>query len=395
MQNSSRQYWKTLGIAFFLSFAMWAPLFSMPPMEFVLKEEFSITNTQASLLFTSTILITAIVAIPSGLLADRIGIKRSICFASAIMAAGAVLRGLSTSYASLLTFSFVYGLGFGWVFTSLPKLVSSSTPVEKAGVTTGVYSVGLLIGSALPLTITLSVIYPLVKTYQGVFLIWSTPAILSAVLCWVMIKEPALTKSAGGSVVLPGRVLKNRKLWLVGAFMLLHNFYFYTWANWGPQLMVHKGATPELASFITSVIIWAAIPAVLLMPRLAFRLGLRKPFLWAPGIFLGLAALGAIYASLSVSWLIMVIIGIANITRFITILALPIEMMPAENVGAASGLIFCLGYTGATIGPLIGGRILDLTGSLEISLFSLVGLSVVTCIIALLLPETGPKARKL
>lgn len=390
MQNGSRRYWSTLGIAFFLSFSIWAPLFCVPPMENILKQEFSISNTQASLLFTIPILMLVVTAIPSGLLADKIGAKKSICFGAVVVAIGTMGRGIANNYLTLLVFSLIYGLGFGWVFTNLPKLVSSATRTGRAGITAGIYFSGALFGDALALAITLPLIYHLTRTYQEVFFLWSIPAFLAAVLCWVMIKEQPAIQSSSSSVTLLGKVLKNKGLWLVGILLFFHNFYFYTWANWGPQLMMQKGANPDQASLTTSLLLWVAVPTVFLMPKLAFRVGLKKPFLWVPGIALAFFAWAAIYANLTISWLIMILIGVVNITRFITILALPTEMVPAENIGAASGLIFCLGYLGATVGPIISGHILDLTGSLKLSLYSLVALSLIAAGIALFVPETSP-----
>jgi len=394
VQNGSRRYWSTLGIAFFLSFSIWAPLFCVPPMENILKQEFSISNTQASLLFTIPIVMLVVMAIPSGLLADKIGVKKSICFGLVAVAIGAMGRGIATNYLTLLAFSLIYGLGFGWVFTNLPKLVSPATPAGRAGITAGIYFSGALFGDALALAITLPLIYHLTHTYQGVFLWWSIPAFFAAVLCWVIIKEQPVIKSPGRNVMLLGKVLKNKGLWLVGILLFFHNFYFYTFANWGPQLMMQKGANPNQASLTTSLLLWVAVPTVFLMPQLAFRLGLKKPLLWVPGIALALFAWAAIYTNLTLSWLIMILIGIVNITRFITILALPTEMVPAENIGAASGLIFCLGYLGATVGPIISGHILDLTGNLKLSLYSLVALSLIAAGIALFLPETSSKVKK-
>jgi CP family cyanate transporter-like MFS transporter len=119
-----------------------------------------------------------------------------------------------------------------------------------------------------------------------------------------------------------------------------------------PTLIRMKGATPELAGLITSLILWVAIPTLFLMPRLAYKLGVRKPFVLVPAIVLALAALGAIYTNITRSWLLMVIVGIANVTRFSTILALPTEIMSKEEIGTASGLVLSIGYIGCIIGPL-------------------------------------------
>jgi cyanate permease len=73
-------------------------------------------------------------------------------------------------------------------------------------------------------------------------------------------------------------------------------------------------------------------------------------------------------------------------------MTLPIEMMPKEEVGTASGLVLAIGFTGGGIGPLIAGRILDLTGSLDLSFLVLAGLSIASAGIAFMIPETVPKA---
>ena len=160
-------------------------------------------------------------------------------------------------------------------------------------------------------------------------------------------------------------------------------------------MMMFKGATANLAGLLTSITIWASIPFGLLMPRLAYKLGLRKPFLWIPAIALAVAALAARAITLDMSWIIMIVVGVTTGTQFPIILALPVEMVPKEQVGAASGLVLSVGYIGGIIGPLIGGRILDVTGSLSLSLVVLVWISIAMTIVAIMLPETGSAKKRL
>jgi hypothetical protein len=64
-------------------------------------------------------------------------------------------------------------------------------------------------------------------------------------------------------------------------------------------------------------------------------------------------------------------------------------MIPNEVVGAASGLTLSVGWLGRFIGPLIGRNILDLTGSLNLSLALLIRVSIATAGIIFKLPDTG------
>jgi len=335
----------------------------------------------------------ALMAIPGGIIADRIGIKKAVSIGTFVIAGGALSRAFATDYSSLLAFNLVYGIGLGLVFPNLPKVVSALVPRERAGIATGLYGAGLMAGGALALALTVPLVLPVTGTIQGVFLLWSIPSIVAAVLWWVV--AAMHSNPVPGNTPVPRyslavrEVLSSRNLWLVAILLLLHNFFIYTWIGWAPLMIRQTGATTELAGVISSLALWIAVPVALLVPRIAFRLGVRKPFLWGPGIVMALAAVAAIYNTLILSWFLMLLVGIANSVRFPTILALPVEMTAKEMVGMASGLMISIGYIGAIIGPLLGGYILDLTASLKICMIMLIAVSIGTAIVSFILPETG------
>jgi CP family cyanate transporter-like MFS transporter len=381
-----------LSIAWVMAFSMVVPIYCVPPMEHILKAELLLSHSQTILLYSIPLMMVSAVAIPSGLLCDRIGIKKAAGIGAIIVAVGAVLRGTAGDVNSLIAATFVYGVGLGWLFPNLPKLVSGCVPREKAGMATGIFSTGLLAGIAIPMAITMPTIFPLTNTFQGVFLVWSIPPVAAAILWWAAVREPRY--DMGERRPIRWQVLKNKTLWQVAILFLLHDFYFGTWLGWSPTLIILKGGTPDLAGLIASVTVWVSIPTVLLMPRLAYRIGLRKPFLWVPGILAALIAFLAIRISLSLSWLVMVLVGIVLETRFVTIMALPVELVPREDVGTASGLVLAVGFAGGVIGSFVSGHLLDLLGSLDLALIMLAAVSLAATFIALRLPETGNKAKR-
>jgi cyanate permease len=394
---SSRTNRTILCIASLMGVSIWAPMICVPPMEHILKEELLLTHAQASLLFTIPVLMLIVMSIPGGLIADRIGVRKAAGIGIIIIALGTVLRGTANSASSLVAFTFIYGVGVGLSFPNLPKLISLWIPKEKATLATGVYASATIAGEALVMATTMPLIFPLTNTFQGVFYIWSIPPIVTAVLWWVLIREPP-HEDIPGELVTRGNVpfhqiLRNKNLWLVAILRLLFQFLWNGWAAWVPALMMLKGATEDAAGVIGSIFIWAGIPTVLLMPRLSYKVGLKKPFIWVPAIALALVAWGAMYISIPLSWPFMVLVGVALNTQVPMVLALPIEMMSKEEVGRASGLIFSVSSTGGFIGPLIGGYILDLTGSLDQFLLVLVGVSVAAAAIAFRIPETGSGVR--
>jgi CP family cyanate transporter-like MFS transporter len=372
-------------------------MFCVPPIEHILREELLLTHAQTSLLFSAPLLMMVAIAIPGGLITDRIGVRKAAGIGIIIVVIGTLLRSTATSYSSLLAFTFIHGVGFGLSLPNLPKLVGTWVTKEKAGMATGIFMTGMMTGAAMPIAITMSLVFPITNTFQGVFLIWSIPSVIAAILWWILVRELPRNnlhdEPVSNGKTLSLKVLRNKNLWLVAIFFLLNQFFFYNWTGWTPTLMMLKGATPEQAGLITSIALWIAIPTVLLMPRLAYKLGLRKPFLWVPSIIIAFVTWGAIHIDLSLMWLPMALAGIATSTRFAILLALPIELMPEEEVGTASGLVLSIGYIGGIIGPLVGGSILDVAGNLDLFLLVLTGISIATAAVAFMLPETGTKNR--
>lgn len=388
----------TLISAFLTAFAMYSPMFCVPPMEHILKKALFITNAQVSLLFTAPILAMVSAAMPAGLITDRMGPKKVAGIGLIILASGAFLRALAIDASSLLAFTLIYGLGFGLVFPNLPKLVSSWNRQDEAGIPTGVIATGIPLGIAIPLAVSMSLIFPLTNNFRGVFLVWSIPPIAATVMWWLLVKEPQHDsigyKISSRADISFSQILRHRALWLVAILLLLHTFFTYAWYGWIPALlMTLKQATPELSGLLISITAWVGIPAFFLVPRISHKLGVRRPFLWIPAILLALAAWLAIYVNLPMIWILMVIVGIADAAQFTTLMALPIEIVPKDKVGRASGLVLSIGYVGAIVGPWLCGYIFDLTGGIKMPFFVLSVTSIPAIIIPFWIKETGRKAK--
>jgi cyanate permease len=363
----------------------------------MLKEALSLTHSQVSLMFSAPALMVVVTAIPAGIMGDKIGIRKAVGIGLVIMAGGAIMRDVVYSYAGLLASMFVFGVGLAWTFANLPKIVSTFAARANAVVTMGLVNSGMPVGTALAMALTIPVILPITHSYHGAFVAWSIPTIVVAALWWVIVREPGPNKLLA-DLSKPAKtqasfrtVIRDRNVVLISVLMFLHQFFFWSWTGWAPTLLMLKGASPSLGGLIGSMTIWVIIPTFLLMPGFSYRLGLRKPFLWIPSVILALIAWLATRASVLLSWFIMALAGVAAATRFTTLFTLPIEMMPREDVGTASGIMLSIGYTGAVIGPVVGGGILDSSQSLNKMLLILVFASVAAALVSLRIPETGTK----
>ena len=401
MNNSNGSYkipWNIIIIAIILNFCTWAFLFVTPPMGTVLSANLHISHFQTSLLFSAPILMIAIVAIPAGIIADKIGLKRAIGIGAIIACIGAVLRGTASTYSGLLIFSLIFGFGMGWTFANLPKLARSCSSSQQTSFVMGIINgFGLLAGIGTALAITVPLIYPLTNSYQGVFYIWSVPLLVATFLWWIVVREPPcpsaeIESEPIGSVVGLKDVLKDKTLWLLAFILLLHNIFFYTWSGWLPTYLLQKGASLGLSGLLTSVMLWVGVPTVILVPMLFSRTNISKRLLiWVPSLIFAFLAIWILYASGLSIWIIMAVAGIINILRFNTLLSLPVEIMPKEHAGVAGGVVVAIGYIGAVIGPSMSGQILDITGSFQIVFIILAVLSLITMGLTFLIPLDSKK----
>jgi len=389
--------WLVLISAWFMGFAMYAPMLCVPPMEHIIKAELLLSHAQVSVIFSAPVIALAALALPSGALADRIGLRKEGGIGIITVIVGSLLRGTSTDFVTLVVFTCLYGAGFAMIFPILPKLVGSWFPPEKIGLATGIYTTGIIAGCALPQAITLSVVFPVTNTFQGTFYIWTIPAIAAAILWWILVKEPLSSRAQHKNMVEGNKpsssLWANKPLWLIVILFFLLNFISYTLLGWTPQLMMMKGASPDLAALMSSFIMWVCLPTVLIVPWASAKVGLTKPFLWVSFMVLACMSLSAIYIPLSLGWFVTSLIGIAIGVLFSLILTLIPQLVPSQDVGKASGMVLSIAYIGGFVGPLIAGHIMDVTGTLKPDLIILISMAAVGTYFAIRLPKTGSGAR--
>ena len=400
-KDSYKMPWRLLAVAVLLNFCTWAILFSIPPMEALISRDLLFSHFQTGLLFSAPIVMIALSAIPAGVLADRVGIKKVIGIGAIIALIGASLRGITTGYPDLLIFSLIFGLGMGLTFAILPKLARSCSQPDQTILVMGILTgFGVLGGVGIGLAITVPLLYPLTNSYHGVFIFWSILLLIITILWWVMVKEPPCPHAE----VEPEKIsfseikqtLKNRVLWLLAFILFLHNFFFYTWAGWVPTYLLEKGISLSSAGLMASVMLWVGVPTVILVPIIFSGYDIpRKLFIWLPSVIYAFLAGAILYANQFSLWFLMIIAGIINILRFNTLLTLPVEIMPREHAGTASGVVVSVGYMGAVVGPIIAGEILDVSGSLQSIFIILIVLSLITTVFAFLIPSDNTKKRSI
>jgi MFS family permease len=94
-----------------------------------------------------------------GILARRIGARVPLVIGTiCALAASALWVEWHTTWQDQVAIGVLYGIGSGFYFASWPNLIIDSVPVERQGITTGMFSVIAAVGSSVPIAILVSIL---------------------------------------------------------------------------------------------------------------------------------------------------------------------------------------------------------------------------------------------
>ncbi|MFE4706924.1 MFS transporter [Peribacillus simplex] len=118
-----------------------------------LIEEFGISNTQAGLIGTLSLVGMAVGGITGGWLSDRFGRVRMATYMLVIFTVGTALLGLVQTYEQFMIIRFLSAIGIGAEYTIVTMLMAEYVPTQKRttilGTLQAAYSVGYLVAALL------------------------------------------------------------------------------------------------------------------------------------------------------------------------------------------------------------------------------------------------------
>src|SRR3954462_12900409 len=141
-------------VAVVISFAMLAQFFFMA---LYMQNILGYTALQAGVRFLPSTLMIVIIAPIAGRLADRIGPKPPILAGLSILALSLFLQSqitVDSGYATLLPAFIVLGLGIALTMSPMSTAAMNAVDVTKAGVASGVLSMGRMVGGSLGVAVT-------------------------------------------------------------------------------------------------------------------------------------------------------------------------------------------------------------------------------------------------
>lgn len=299
-----------------------------------------------------------LLAFAGPLLQVRLGARRSIIAALAILALASLLRLFVTNGWQMVATAALLGLGAAVVQAMFPGIIKRHFPAD-VGVVMGLYSAMLMGGGALGAQLA-----PLVATTAGDWragLAWmAAPAMLAI---WLVARSlPQDTQGKGGPSK-TGVLLRRPRTWLLMACFGLVNGGYSTAVAWLAPYYRDLGWSAAASGSLLAVMAVFQASAALLLPVLAGRREDRRPWLW---LTLAMQAFGftALVLQPEVApllWAAILGAGLGGCFALSMIVSLDHLSDPAE-AGALSALMQGGGFLLAALPPWIVAVLHDLTG---------------------------------
>ena len=377
------------------------------PVQLSVAKEFGLSAAQLATWINLPLLAIGLFSIPAGILVDRFGARAGVTFALLLMTVFGLGRGIAPSFAWLCFATFVFGIGYAFLLSGMPKAVSEWFPPQELGRAVGFYTSGASMGV---LTVFWFAIPVFGEKWRDLFL--AAGAIMTAAfLAWLVLGKRSSRASSGrgasGGVADMLRsfrsVASQRDVRLLVGLCAMTQIGVFGWLAFGfPYLVIAKGAAEETAGQVVAFTMVGFLFGALSVSGLSDRVGRRRPFLIGPAFLTCLLFFGLIVVPLGwLFWAMVLLIGFCLAAIQVLLFALPLELpgVSQDQVGACEGLIISIGYfVGIAASPVLGSILGSYDTTTPQQFFVVLGLMgaalAVGAGLSFLMSETGPAARK-
>jgi ACDE family multidrug resistance protein len=245
------------------------------------------SQSQVELLFTSYLVVTAVMMLVTGWVSSRIGAKRTLLAGLVLIVVFAALAGTAGSINGIIYFRAGWGLGNAlFIATSLAVIVGSASGGFAGAIVLYESALGVGIATGPLLGGLLGNI-----SWRGPFFGVAALMAISLVATAVLVpKSPPSARREG--ITEPIRALRHRALATTSIVGLLYNWGFFTLLGYSPFLM---HLTPlRLGAVFCCWGVLVALFAVFAAPRLKARFGT------APSLYVTFALLAAVLAVIGI-----------------------------------------------------------------------------------------------
>lgn len=355
-----RERWLILTVLTFARTAMGFQFQSVAAVSPFLLDHFKMSHAGLGTLVGLYLLPGVAVALPGGVLAQRLGDKHVVCVGLAAMTLGGALMGTTENPSALFAGRIISGAGAVFLNVLVTKMVTDWFQGREV-----VTALGILITSwPLGIAIALVVLPALTQVFSWRAAMYMTAMGSTAALVLVAAYYRNPMPSQAGEQARFGIDLTGHEVRLATLAGLVWTFYnigFIIVLAFGPEFFIASGHSAAAASAIVSTVSWVIIPALPFGAWLAERIG--RPDVTMVTCFLAVTLTIGFVAGLGPSALPLVVMGLLFGPPGGLIMALPGEAIRAERRAIAMGIYFTCYYAGMGVLPALAGYARDITGN--------------------------------
>lgn len=309
----------------------------------------------------------AVMQIPAGALADRLGSRSVLTSAMLLWSLFTGLTAAVASAASLLVVRVLFGLGEGLENGAQFKAIADLYTSRERSFANGFFLTGVALGPAL--IVPLAVWALQVVGWRGLFILCVIPGVLVAALVWFLL--PPAHRATGHVEIAPlqsatwQEALASAPTWLVAVAYFGFNVALWAMLGWLPTyLSTQRGLHISALGWAASLPYAAGFFGLIVVGWLGNRAGAHaRPLIIAACYALAAAGLYFAYTAPAivdcVAWLC--VAGFGMFGGFGPIWAIALDIAPAHARGAFSGFINFSGQVAAIAAPLAVGVVVNMT----------------------------------
>ncbi|MEM9357369.1 MAG: MFS transporter [Pseudomonadota bacterium] len=353
------------------------------------EDEFGWSRTVLSAAMSLAFLVMGVLAGVMGHLGDRFGPRVVLSVTGVAYGLGfALISQISEPWQLFLIVGIFIGLGL-----STHDVVTLSTVArcfdKRRGMMTGVVKTGTAAGQmALPLLAAF-----LIASYDWRTAIWTLGVVaacslvIAAFLVGLPVKPAGSNVDAGGPSTGLAAALKSRVFWTLCAIQFLFFPSLTTIPLHLPVFGMDLGMSTSRAATLLSVIAGASVLGRLVIGTFSDRIGGRRGFMLCLLPLTGGLLAFSVIDTRTALFVAALAYGFAHGGLFTIVAPTVAEYFGTRSVGAIFGGIVFFGTVGGAIGPVLAGRVFDVTGSYVIAFLTLASMATLALLLVVSLPR--------
>ncbi len=340
---------------------------SIFPLVTPILKELLFSYSQMGMILGSWQLTYILAALAAGSILDRWGIRKSIFAGALIIALSAILRYFAESFGFMLAAVALFGAGGPMISIGGPKTISECFEGKSRATAVGIYTTGPWLGGFFALSLTNSLIMPLVDySWRMTFVCYGIMTLFLGVMWWIFAGRITVSLPVDGlSITGVFRHLIRIKTVRILLVMALFSFAVgHGMSGWLPRILEGKGLSASAAGFAAALPLAVGIPAVLLFPRVTPRV-FRGKVIGGCALITVFNLIVVMKADGLLLYAALMAYGFFA-SPFMPLMLLMLMDSPdveSRYMGAAGGMFFCVAEIGGFAGPLIMGMLVDVTGT--------------------------------